>query len=127
MVAFLLVWYQGVCGINILTIFWQDDFKFYNAAGSTPSSFFTFNYLIGNLGTYILRRCGNLAVYFGFLQKNPEKSSCLRRRLPGGYRCGFGAGCFFGAGPKLSSAVHGACKIWVPIIALHLFACGVAN
>ena len=54
MVAFLLVWYQGVCGINILTIFWQDDFKFYNAAGSTPTSFFTFNYLIGNLGAYIL-------------------------------------------------------------------------
>ena len=54
MLAFLLIWYQGVCGINILTIFWQDDFKFYNAAGSTPSSFFTLNYLIGNLGAFFL-------------------------------------------------------------------------
>ena len=54
LVAFLLIWYQGVCGINILTIFWQDDFKFYNTAGSMPSYFFTFNYLIGNLGVYFL-------------------------------------------------------------------------
>jgi 4-amino-4-deoxy-L-arabinose transferase-like glycosyltransferase len=54
LVAFLLIWYQGVCGINILTIFWQDDFKFHNAAGSMPSSFFTFNFLIGNLGIYLL-------------------------------------------------------------------------
>ena len=53
-VAFLLIWYQGVCGINILTIFWQDDFKFYNAAGSTPSTFFTLNFLIGNLGAFFL-------------------------------------------------------------------------
>ena len=54
LVAFLLIWYQGVCGINILTIFWQDDFKFFNAAGSSPSYFFTFNYLIGNLGAFVL-------------------------------------------------------------------------
>jgi 4-amino-4-deoxy-L-arabinose transferase-like glycosyltransferase len=54
LVAFLLIWYQGVCGINILTIFWQDDFKFYNAAGAMPSSLFTFNFLIGNLGIYLL-------------------------------------------------------------------------
>ena len=32
LVAFLLIWYQGIVGINILTIFWQDDFKFYNTA-----------------------------------------------------------------------------------------------
>jgi 4-amino-4-deoxy-L-arabinose transferase-like glycosyltransferase len=54
LVAFLLIWYQGICGINILTIFWQDDFKFYNAAGSMPSSFFAFNYLAGNLGIFFL-------------------------------------------------------------------------
>ena len=54
LVAFLLIWYQGIVGINILTIFWQDDFKFYNATGSMPSSFFTFNFLIGNLGIYLL-------------------------------------------------------------------------
>ncbi len=54
MVAFLLIWYQGVGGVDILTIFWQDDFKSYNVAGSTPSSFFTFNFLIGNLGVFIL-------------------------------------------------------------------------
>ena len=54
LIAFLLIWYQGVIGINILTIFWQDDFKFYNAAGSTPSTFFTLNYLIGNLGAFFL-------------------------------------------------------------------------
>jgi 4-amino-4-deoxy-L-arabinose transferase-like glycosyltransferase len=54
LVAFLLIWYQWVVGINILTIFWQDDFKFYNAAGSMPSSFFTFNFLIGNLGIWLL-------------------------------------------------------------------------
>jgi 4-amino-4-deoxy-L-arabinose transferase-like glycosyltransferase len=52
--VFLLIWYEGVCGINILTIFWQDDFKFYNAAGSLPSSFFTFNFFVGNLGIYLL-------------------------------------------------------------------------
>lgn len=54
MIAFLLIWYKWVVGINILTIFWQDDFKFYNAAGSMPSSFFTFNFLIGNLGVWLL-------------------------------------------------------------------------
>ena len=54
LVTFLLIWYQGIVGINILTIFWQDDFKFYNAAGSMPSSFFTLNFLIGNLGIFLL-------------------------------------------------------------------------
>ena len=53
-VAFLLIWYQGICGINVLTIFWQDDFKFYNTAGSMPSCSFAFNYLIGNLGVFVL-------------------------------------------------------------------------
>jgi 4-amino-4-deoxy-L-arabinose transferase-like glycosyltransferase len=53
-VVLLLIWYQGICQINILTIFSQDDFKFYNTAGSMPSYFFTFNYLIGNLGMYFL-------------------------------------------------------------------------
>jgi len=37
-----------------LTIFWQDDFKFYNVAGQTPSAFFTYNYFIGNLGVFFL-------------------------------------------------------------------------
>ncbi len=54
LVAFLLIWYQGIVGINIWTIFSQDDFNFYNAAGSMPSSIFTLNYLIGNLGLYLL-------------------------------------------------------------------------
>jgi 4-amino-4-deoxy-L-arabinose transferase-like glycosyltransferase len=54
MVTFLLLWYQGVGGVDILTIFWQDDFKSFNAAGSTPSSLFTFNYLVGNLGMFFL-------------------------------------------------------------------------
>ncbi len=54
LIAFLLIWYQGIVGINILTIFWQDDFKFYNAAGAMPSSLFTFNFLLGNLGIYLL-------------------------------------------------------------------------
>ena len=51
----LLIWYQGVCHISILTIFWQDDFKFYNTtAGSMPSYLFTFNYLNANLGGFFL-------------------------------------------------------------------------
>ena len=54
LVAFLLIWYQGIVGINILTIFWQDDFKFFNPAGSMPSALFAFNYLNGNLGVYLL-------------------------------------------------------------------------
>ena len=54
LVTFLLIWYQGVVGINILTIFWQDDFKFFNAPGSMPSPFFTFNFLAGNLCIYLL-------------------------------------------------------------------------
>jgi 4-amino-4-deoxy-L-arabinose transferase-like glycosyltransferase len=54
LVAFLLIWYQGIVGINILTIFWQDDFKFYNTSGAIPSSIFTFNFLAGNLGIYLL-------------------------------------------------------------------------
>lgn len=52
--AFLLIWYQGIVGINLLTIFSQDDFKFYNAAGSMPSSFFNINYLVNNLGIFFL-------------------------------------------------------------------------
>ncbi len=54
LVTFLLIWYQGIVGINILTIFWQDDFKFYNAAGAMPSSIFSFNFLVFNLGIFLL-------------------------------------------------------------------------
>ena len=52
--AFLLIWYQAIVGINILPIFWQDDFKFYNSVGSMPSSLFTFNFLMSNLGAFFL-------------------------------------------------------------------------
>jgi 4-amino-4-deoxy-L-arabinose transferase-like glycosyltransferase len=54
LIAFLLIWYQGIVGINISTIFSQDDFKFHNAIGSMPSSFFTINYLVINLGIFFL-------------------------------------------------------------------------
>ena len=53
-VAFLLIWYQGIVGINLTTIFSQDDFKFFNVAGSMPSPFFTINYFVGNLGAFFL-------------------------------------------------------------------------
>lgn len=52
--AAMLAWYQEVCQISILTIFQQDDFKFYNPAGAKPTYLFTFNFLNGNLGVYIL-------------------------------------------------------------------------
>lgn len=52
--AAMLVWYQGVCQISILTIFQQDDFKYYNPVGAKPTFLFIFNYLNGNIGVYML-------------------------------------------------------------------------
>jgi 4-amino-4-deoxy-L-arabinose transferase-like glycosyltransferase len=50
LIALLLFWYEGVYHQSILTMFSHDDFNFYNTAGSTPSYFFTLNFLTLNLG-----------------------------------------------------------------------------
>jgi len=53
-IVLLQIWYHDVLRCNILTIFWQDDFKNYNSPASMPSGFFTLNFLLGALGAFFL-------------------------------------------------------------------------
>jgi len=48
--VFLLAWYKG----SIVTILWQDDFKFSNVAGSEPTISYPLTYLSGALGVFFL-------------------------------------------------------------------------
>lgn len=53
-IVLLQIWYHDVLRCNILTIFWQDDFRNYNSPGAMPSGFFTLNFLLGALGAFFL-------------------------------------------------------------------------
>lgn len=54
LIVLLQIWYHDILRCNILTIFWQDDFRNYNSVGSTPSGFFSLNFLYGTLGAFFL-------------------------------------------------------------------------